>query len=143
MELILDSVIILLIVVMISYAIMLNIKLKNFRSAQNEMARLVNNLNEAISRTQVGVETLKETALTEEARLESLITKSRFLADELEIIIQSGSGLADRIEAGLAPGANALQNDPGAENYTDEGHFDEEMGDEEDNEMLETLKKVR
>lgn len=134
MELVLDIVIIILIMVMIAYSVVLNIRLRAFRHAQNEMAVLIGQLNEAISRAQSSVETLKKSALTEEVRLKKLITKSRLLADELEIITQSGSNLADRIERGLVPSQRAPQ-------Y--EGPDIEDEAYEEDKEMLETLKKVR
>lgn len=134
MELVLDIVIIILIAVMIGYSVVLNIKLKTFRNAQNEMAVLIGQLNEAVSRAQASVETLKKTALDEEVRLKDLIMKSRLLADELEIITQSGSNLADRIERGLVPAQNVPQN---------EDYVVEDEVYEEDNEMLKTLKKVR
>ena len=134
MALVLDIVIIVLIAIMIGYSVVLNIKLRSFRDAQNEMALLIRQLNEAVSRAQASVETLKTTALTEEARLKELVTKSRLLADELEIITQSGSNLADRIERGLVP----AQNGPA---YDEQFIEDEEI--EEDNEMLANLKKVR
>lgn len=134
MELALDIVIIILIAVMIGYSVVLNIKLKTFRNAQNEMSILIEQLNGAISGAQESVEILKKAALTEEVRLKELIIKSRLLADELEIITQSGSNLADRIERGLIP----VQNTPKYEEIVTE---DEDY--QEDSEMLETLKKVR
>ncbi|VAV99792.1 hypothetical protein MNBD_ALPHA02-36 [hydrothermal vent metagenome] len=127
MELALDIVIIIMIAVMIAFAVILNAKLKNFRNAQNEMAALVAQLNGAITKAQSSVETLKKTAQTEEGRLKDLVIKSRHLADELEIITESGSHLADRIERGLVP----------VEQLDDETDYEEES------EMLETLKKVR
>ncbi len=138
MELALDIVIIILIAVMIGYSVVLNIKLKTFRNTQNEMNALVGQLNEAVSRAQTSVEELKKAAVTEEVRLKDLVSKSRLLADELEIITQSGSNLADRIEQGLVPAQNAPQN---IQEY-EESTADEDAYDE-DNAMLETLKKVR
>lgn len=134
MALTLDIIIIILVAVMIAYSVMLNTKLKAFRSSQNEMAGLIDQLNVAIFTAQTSVETLRETALSEEARLKSLIAKSRLLADELEIITESGSNLADRIEQGLVP-----KQQP--EIYEDQA--DEDIAGEEDSEMLETLKKIR
>lgn len=138
MELALDIIIIVMIAVMIFFAVVLNIKLRTFRNAQNEMTALVRQLNEAISQAQTGVETLKKTVLAEEGRLENLVVKSRKLADELEIITESGSNLADRIERGLVPAQHV-------EEYEDSvpEDSDEDIEHEEDNEMLETLKKVR
>lgn len=138
MELALDIIIIILIAVMISYSVVLNIKLKTFRNAQNEMASLINQLNGSISQAQASVEVLKNAAVTEEVRLKGLITKSRLLADELEIITESGSNLADRIERGLIPAQKVPQYGGGYEEAASE---DETY--EEDDEMLETLKKVR
>ena len=72
MALFIDILIIVLIGVMITYAVILNSKLKTFRNAQNEMATLVGQLNDAISRAQTSVEALKGTALAEEGRLDAL-----------------------------------------------------------------------
>ncbi|HEC01801.1 MAG: DUF6468 domain-containing protein [Emcibacter sp.] len=131
MELALDIVIIIMIAVMISFAVILNAKLKSFRNAQNEMAALVAQLNGAITKAQSSVETLRKTAQTEEGRLKDLVAKSRLLADELAIITESGTHLADRIERGLVP-VEHLDDDTDAETEY-----------EEESEMLETLKKVR
>ncbi len=131
MEMALDIVIIIMIAVMISFAVILNAKLKRFRNAQNEMAALVAQLNGAITRAQSSVETLKKTAQIEEGRLKDLVVKSRLLADELSIITESGTNLADRIERGLVP-VEQLDDDT-----------DAEIEYEEESEMLETLKKVR
>ncbi|MCK5423814.1 MAG: hypothetical protein KAI89_00470 [Emcibacter sp.] len=134
MEMALDIVIIVLIVIMIAYSVVLNIKLKTFRNAQNEMSTLIGQLNGAITGAQASVEILKKAALTEEVRLKELIVKSRLLADELEIITQSGSNLADRIERGLVPGQSTLET---------EESVAEDKDYVENDEMLETLKKVR
>lgn len=134
MALALDITIIILIVVMIGYSVVLNMKLKSFRNAYNEMTILIGQLNGAISGAQSSVEILKKTALDEEVRLKDLIVKSRMLADELEIITQSGSNLADRIERGLIPAQNISENEP--------THIEDETYGEDDK-MLETLKKIR
>lgn len=137
MTLALDIVIIILVAVMIAYSVILNIRLKSFRNSNDDMADLIEQLNDAIIVAQTSVETLKKTAVSKEARLESLIAKSRMLADELEIITESGSALADRIERGLIP-----EQHPGI--YQDENRHDEEDETcEKGNKMLETLKTVR
>ena len=138
MELALDILIIILIAVMISYSVVLNIKLKTFRNAQNEMASLIGQLNGSISQAKASVDILKKSALTEESRLKDLIVKSRLLADELEIITESGSNLADRIERGLVPAQKEPQF---SADYEEVVSSDEDY--EEDNEMLATLKNVR
>ncbi|NOZ43371.1 MAG: hypothetical protein GXP02_09485 [Alphaproteobacteria bacterium] len=140
MTLALDIIIIILVSVMIAYSVILNARLKTFRNSHNEMAALIEQLNGTIGKALTSVEILKETALSEEARLKSLIAKSRLLADELEIITESGSNLADRIERGLVPKQNPeIYEETGGENIS----TDEDEGYEEDNEMLETLKNIR
>jgi len=148
MEMALDIVIIILIAVMIGYAVALNIRLKTFRNAQNEMTGLISQLNDAITRAQSSVEQLKQAALAEEGRLDSLTQKARLVADELEIITQSGSNLADRIERGLLPDpAGAREDDMTSpvEDREDAAGDDGAAVDfsEEEREMLETLKRTR
>jgi len=138
MTMALDILIIILIAIMITYSVLLNIKLKAFRNTQNEMASLIGQLNAAITRAQSSVEALKNAAVTEETRLEELIKNARLMADELEIITQSGSNLADRIERGLIPDQAT---NTGQDNDEAGGFQDETV--EADNEMLEALKKVR
>ena len=138
MELALDIVIIILIAIMIAYSVVLNIKLKTFRNAQNEMAGLIAQLNGSITQAQASVEILKKAAVTEEVRLKDLIKKSRMLADELEIITESGSNLADRIERGLIP----AQKGPSYDDVGEETGYEEDAY-EADHEMLETLKNLR
>lgn len=148
MEMILDIVVIILIVVMISYAVLLNIKLKTFRNTQNEMATMIDQLNNAITKAQSSVAQLKTAAVTEEERLEELIQKSRQIADELEIITQSGSNLADRIEQGLLPdpkttgNANRSLSAEDREDVVEDDIVAEDIV-EEDHEMLEALKRTR
>lgn len=143
MALFLDIFIIILIGIMITYAIILNNKLKSFRNAQNEMAELVGQLNGAISRAQTSIEALKEAAVAEEGRLDILIRKSRPLADELTILTESGANLADRIEKGLVPASGRGEDGPDRMPQLPlEDEFDMADGEEE-NEMLEALKKVR
>ena len=142
MELALDIVIIIMVAVMIFFAVVLNIKLKTFRNAQSEMAGLIGQLNEVVSRAQASVETLKKTVLTEEDRLDRLVTKSRLLVDELQIITESGSNLADRIERGLVPVQKGEEPDDSLlEDEGQEPEYEEEYI--EDSEMLKTLKKIR
>ncbi|MCF8473574.1 MAG: DUF6468 domain-containing protein [Emcibacter sp.] len=133
MGLFLDIVIIVLVTVMIGYSVVLNIKLKTFRNTQNEMSALITQLNNIILQAQANIETLKKTAEKEEGRLKDLILKSRMLADELAIINESGSNLADRIERGLV-----------SKPAEEKENFDtDDTENEEDNELLESLKNIR
>jgi len=140
MAFVLDIIIIILITVMIGYSIVLNTKLKAFRNTQTEMAALIEKLNAAIGQAQTSIEKMKNTALSEETRLEGLFTKARMLADELEIITQSGSNLANRIEQGLFPEKNGGDGGDGGDDFREE---ESETESEENSEMRETLKNIR
>ncbi len=134
MELLLDIVIIILIAIMIAYSVALNGRLKAFRNIQNEMASLIAGLDKVILQAQNSVDSLKKTANVEEQKLKDLIAKSRMLADELEIITDSGSNLADRIERGLVPRPEIIE---------DDGEIEAKEDIEEDSEMLKALKNTR
>ena len=139
MALVLDILIIVLIAIMIGYSVVLNNKLKSFRNAQNEMAGLVGQLNQAINNAQASVDALRKAANEEEGKLDALIRKARLMSDELEFITETGSNLANRIEKGLVPDENTSP-DMAAKN---DEYEDAETAAEEENEMLETLKRVR
>lgn len=148
MELALDFIIIILLGVMIGYMAILNFKLKAFRGAQDELAAAAGKLDHAIQLAQNSVEALKRAAVSEEVRLKGLIEKSQLLADELQIITESGSNLADRIEQGLVHRPTHSSDDKVAfrqehdEPQTDLISSDIE-DDSGDSEMLETLRKIR
>jgi len=102
-ELFIDGIIILMVAILIGVAIKLNFRLKKFRGAQQEMATMVGQLNEIIATAQQSILSLKQAAGTEEVRLRELLDKARAMADELSMINDTGSNLANRIEQGLIP----------------------------------------
>ena len=134
MEFILDGIVTIFMAVLIVYCIVLNNRLKKFRSAQSEMAKIVTELNEATAHAQQSISALRQSVGDEEARLTGLLEKSRKMADELSVITDVGANLADRIEKGLLPGKETPQGVEGAETDESEGH---------DEELLENLRNIR
>ncbi|WP_417317902.1 DUF6468 domain-containing protein [Emcibacter sp.] len=135
MEFILDGVITLFMAVLIVYCIVLNGRLKKFRNAQDEMAQMVMQLNEATTRAQQSIGTLKQSVGDEEIKLAELLDKARKMADELSVITDVGSNLANRLERGLLPDTDKGETPVSSAKI-------EEPEDEED-ELLENLRNVR
>ncbi|MFC7158163.1 DUF6468 domain-containing protein [Pseudidiomarina halophila] len=72
MEFILDGIVTIFMAVLIVYCIVLNNRLKKFRSAQSEMAKIVTELNEATAHAQQSISALRQSVGDEEARLTGL-----------------------------------------------------------------------
>ena len=86
---------------MIIYCIVLNRRLKAFRNIKDEMAGLIGQLNASTTHAQKAIVELKNTVFQEEKKLSEKLSKAADMADELDMINQTGSNLADRIEKGL------------------------------------------
>lgn len=93
--------ILVMLLVMIGYCIVLNKRLKAFRNIKEEMADIINQLNSSTSRAEKAITGLKNTVFEEEKKLSSKLSKASEIADELDMINQTGSNLANRIEKGL------------------------------------------
>ncbi|WP_138380197.1 DUF6468 domain-containing protein [Luteithermobacter gelatinilyticus] len=134
LELVIDAAVLLLLAVLIVYSVILNNRLKRFRGAQQEMAAVVRQLNETTARAQESIATLKSSFGEEEARLSELLGKARRIADELSVMTDVGTALADRLEQGLAQGRTAVDQMQEPE---------EEKNPKPENDILKTLRNVR
>jgi len=95
--------------VMIGYCVILNKRLKAFRSIKKEMADIIDQLNASTSHAQKSIAEFKNVVFAEEEKLNKVLRKASEMADELDMINETGSNLANRIEQGLT-GDNAPQN---------------------------------
>lgn len=102
-DLIAESVVAVLLAVTIAYCFQLNRRLTALRAEQEAMADLVVGLNQATERAQDGIFQLRAASQESEETLKLEVSRARALADELSLITEAGSNLAERIEAGLAP----------------------------------------
>jgi len=109
LENIIDFVILLMLAVMIGYCVVLNKRLKAFRNIKQEMADIINQLNASTSHAQKSIVEFKNVVFEEEKKLDQKLKKAAEMADELDMINQTGSNLADRIENRLT-GNNKEQN---------------------------------
>lgn len=97
-ELIANVVVAVLLVVMIGYSFVLNKRLGGLREGREELARLIGALNQASERAQDSIHHLKSLGQETEHALKMEVARARSLADELALITEAGSDLADRIE---------------------------------------------
>lgn len=103
LSLFLDFVIIVLLGVTIYYALKLSKSLNNFRAHRNEFDKLLDELTRNLGEAQRAIHVLKTTSGDAGKNLQEVMFRSRVLADELQILNQSGEKLAKRLEASRAP----------------------------------------
>ncbi len=98
---IINLAVLLLLAVMIGYCIVLNKRLKAFGNIKQELADIINQLNASTSHAQKSIVEFKNIVFEEEKKLAVKLKEAAEMADELDMINQTGSNLADRIERGL------------------------------------------
>ena len=97
LTLVLDLVMVGLLAATIAYAIILNKQIVKLRESRGEMAELVRGLNEAMSRAETGVRSLKKTAYDTGDDLQRTVAKAQTLRDELEFMIEAADAMANRL----------------------------------------------
>lgn len=99
---ILEILVAVLLVVTVVYCALLDRRLHALRTGQDGLKALIEGLDGATRRAQSAIGELKQSADAAGATLSSHVTKGRALCDELQIMIEAGNGLADRLEGGRA-----------------------------------------
>jgi len=89
------------------YCFLLNRRLQELRSAQSDMAELMHEFTTAMQRAEDGLGELRQVGQQLGSDLDGKISAARSLVDELKIMVDSGAGLADRIERGLLGATSA------------------------------------
>lgn len=84
--------------VTIFYCLRLSRQFDQMRADRKVFEALIQGLNAASARAEASIKSFKETAVGNGDILQDKINKSRVLADELEIMIQAGDSLADRLQ---------------------------------------------
>jgi len=86
-----------------SMCIVLNRRLGNLRSNQDEMRRLIGEFDKALSKARVGMADLKSASAAVDSAHEERMKQAKALRDELGFMIETADRLADRL-AGEAAG---------------------------------------
>lgn len=108
----LDIIISLLLIGTIGYAFALNRTLSRVREGRDGMEQLIRDLSTAVARAESAIGGLKDAASKADNELSARIRTARDLVNDLEIINESGNGLAVRLE-GAVKIARAMQAAPG------------------------------
>jgi len=87
--------------VTIFYCLRLSRQFEQMRADRKAFETLIQALNFASARAEASIQAFKEVAVGNGDILQDKINKSRAMVDELEIMIQAGDSLADRLQ-GLA-----------------------------------------
>lgn len=108
----LDIIISVLLIGTIGYAFALNRTLMRVREGRDGMEQLIRDLSTAVQRAESAIGGLKDAASKADGELNARIRTARDLVNDLEIINESGNGLAVRLE-GAVKIARAMQTAPG------------------------------
>lgn len=95
--LVLEAVVAVLLVVTIIYCIMLDRRIRSFKSEQINLAGLVAQLSNATDHAEVAVAGLKSTAEEADGELDSKLKKARSLSEELAFMVETGNNLAGKL----------------------------------------------
>lgn len=107
LSLILDVVILVLLGLTIVYAARLSLQLRRLRDSKSELDRVVKDLIRNLDRADRTVAGLREAAKDSGRELQDSIDKAQSIADELELMTDSGDRLAARLEQ-LVDGAKPM-----------------------------------
>ena len=99
--LLLDLLVAALLSATIFYCWQLNRRLVVLRGGHDELRLLIENLNDATRKAQAATQDLKVSSDMVGTRLGAQVAGARALVDELQLIVDAGNTLADRVSGGL------------------------------------------
>jgi len=97
MPLVLDGVVVVLLIATIGYAVILNRRIGEMRRWKAEFDRLITSFNQATTRAEAGIQSLKSIASQRGPDLQRSLDKARSLRDDLAYLVERGDTLADRL----------------------------------------------
>lgn len=98
LSLFLDMAILLMLGLTIFYAYRLSSSLAVFRAGREDMSRLIKDLSTHIDKAHAAIEDLQDSARRSGHDLQKDLKEAKEIADELDIMIESGNNLANRLE---------------------------------------------
>ena len=100
--------------VTIFYCLRLSQQFNQMRADRKAFDTLIQSLNFASARAEASIQAFRETAVGNGDVLQEKINKSRAMAEELEIMIQAGDSLADRLQGLAEKGRKSYAEAPAA-----------------------------
>jgi len=113
----LDALLIIAISVGIMQAIRLIRQLQDLRASRADMDRFVRDFNSAVMRAEAGIKGLRAAARESGDDLEKLVQKAIMVRDELNFIVESADGVAERLSVSAS---NALHAEPKSQAHAPE-----------------------
>lgn len=107
--LIVDIVMIVVVGAGVVQAIRLIRQLQDLRASRTEMERFVRDFNSAVMRAEAGIKALRSAARESGDDLEKLVEKAIMVRDELNFIVESADGVAERLSNSAADVMHADQ----------------------------------
>ena len=97
--------------VLLGYCFMLNRNIRKFNESKNNFSEAVQDFISSYASAEEMLVSIRETLQFSEKKLDTKINEAEKLFQELELIVQSGNSLADRLE-GSAKKANTIKDVP-------------------------------
>lgn len=98
LPLIMDAVIAILLIATIVYVARLSVYLKKFKENRSELQKVVSELSVQITNAERSVDNLHQAADDAGQDLQARLNKANAMFDELDIVVQTGDVLANRLE---------------------------------------------
>ncbi len=98
LSLISDILIMVLLIATIVYAARLSNYLKNFKNSRADLQGIVTDLSNHITKAENAIKTLNDTVEISGEDLQARMKKANAMFDELDIVVQTGDNLANRLE---------------------------------------------
>lgn len=102
--------------------------------------QLIGALNLAASKAEAAIRSIKDTAIESGNTLHDKVTRARALSDELEIMVQAGDNLAERLQTLAEKSRQAAGREPAAEERAPAAPAGAQPRTRAEKELLEALK---
>jgi hypothetical protein len=110
--LLVNVLVVVLLVAVIVHAVLLNRRLKTWRSEAGEMERLIITFNSAVNRAEAAMAGLKQVTREDGHALDVAQKRATALRDDLAYLVDRGTSLADRLEQAVRGGLAQLPAEP-------------------------------
>ncbi|MBI1239839.1 MAG: hypothetical protein GC199_10920 [Alphaproteobacteria bacterium] len=98
LSLVLDIALVALLMALIAYCAILDRRLRAVRAGQGELEGFLADLTEATARAEQSIITLRAKSGDKVSELQENVKSARALSDELSLLVETGSRLAERLE---------------------------------------------
>ena len=130
-SILLDSIVSLLLLICIFYAIIFNKRLKNIQDTRIEFNKLLHDFRDSMGRSQIILRELKKEAESIEKNLSLSMKKAKKMYEELDYIVNRGEKAASQLEKSFQPSTEPSRKK------------EEKRNDTKDNAILQAIKNLK